>query len=333
MKIKFFIILIYTIAGLVISAITAFMTFMIIDTPIGMKMFLQIIFTIVFVLPIVMIISYFFGQYLSKKFNFIEKRLQNIKEENFKKDTSENFLKEIDDINQSINYLSSRLKNLINNLKQKNQNLSDLLISMAHDVKTPITILQGHIEEIEDGLVEKTQLPKKLEAMKKELDFLNELTIDMLDFISSMHNHKLKTNINLKTFIQNEIFPIIAKNPQLSYLNEIDENFVITFNKLDFKKISLNILNNATKFTSDGYIKVYNKSNIIVFENSGKKIDENFFEKIFEPFFTVSKSKNRKASGFGLGLSIVKNLAQNNGYVCYVNYSDDKKTQFSLKQT
>ncbi len=332
MKIKPFIILVYTIAGLVISAITAFMTFMIIGTPIGMKMFLQIILTILCVLPIIITISYFFGKHLSNKFNFIEDRLQDIKDGDYKSNDTTNFLSEINHINTSMNFLSNKLNTLISDLKEKNQNLSDLLVSMAHDVKTPITILQGHIEEIEDGLVAKEEIPIILYAMKNELDFLNELTVDMLDFISSMHNHKSKTDIALKTFIDNEVFPVIAKKEYLEYINTIDQNYTCTFNKTDLKKISANILNNAAKFTNQGYIKVYTNENIIVFENSGEKIEKEFFEKIFEPFFSISKSKNRKDTGFGLGLSIVKNLARNNGYRCYVNSSDENKTVFYLEK-
>lgn len=332
MKIKPFIILIYTLAGLVISAITAFMTFMIIGTPIGMKMFLQIILTIIFVLPIIIAISYFFGKYLSGKFNLIDTRLQNIKDENFQEDTSKNFLNEIDHINKSMNFLSTRLDTLINDLKQKNQNLSNLLVSMAHDIKTPITILQGHIEEIEDGLVPKKELPIILKAMKKELEFLNELTVDMLDYITSMRNHKTKSTIVLKDFFNYEVLPIIAKKDNLIYINDIDANSTCEFNKIDLKKIFINILNNATKFTQHGYIKIYTRNNTIIFENTGEKIEKEFFEQIFEPFFTISKSKNRKDTGFGLGLSIVRNLAHNNGFDCFVYLSNHNQTIFYLKK-
>jgi len=331
MRIKPFIILIYTIAGLIISAITAFMTFMIIGTPIGMKMFLQIIFAILFVLPIIIIISYFFGKYLSDKFSFIDKRLQDIKDKDFKENNSKNFLAEIDHINNSMNFLSNRLDELINDLKQKNQNLSNLLVSMAHDIKTPITILQGYIEEIEDGLVSKQEIPKILEAMSKELEFLNELTIDMLDYITSMGSEKPKSSILLKDFINYEILSIIAKKENLIYINDIDESFTCEFNKIDLKKVCINLLNNGTKFTQHGYIKIYTRKNVIVFENTGEKIKEEFFEKIFEPFFTISKSKNRKDTGFGLGLSIVRNLANNNGYTCILHTSSHDKTTFYLK--
>jgi len=333
MKIKPFIISIYTIAGLIISATSAFMTFIIIDEPIGQKMLIQIIFAIILVLPIIWLISYIFGNHLFKKFNFILYRLQNIKEEDFSQNTSKNTIQEIDAINQNMNFLSEQMDNLIKNLKQKNQNLSDLLISMAHDVKTPITILNGYIEELEDGLISTEDIPKALIHMKEEVEFLDELTIDMLEYISSLQNHKVKHNINIHSFIENKIFPILAKNKDILYINEIDKNIFINFNEIDLKKICINILTNALKYTQHGYIKVKGTDKVIQFENTGEEIKEEFKDKIFEPFYTISKSKNRKNTGFGLGLSIVKNLSKNNDFDCILYHSDNEKTIFNLFNT
>ncbi|XPV70462.1 MAG: sensor histidine kinase [Halarcobacter sp.] len=330
MKIKPFLILLYTIAGLIISITTAFMTFMIIGTDIGSKMFLQIVLAIIFVLPIIIIISFFLGKYLSIKFNFIEQRLENIKNEKFEDNKDKNLIIEIKEINENMNFLSNRLNILICNLKQKNQNLSNLLISMAHDIKTPITILNGYIEEIEDGIIKKENLPNVLITMKQEVNFLDELTVDMLEYISSMQNYKKKEKINLYNFINNEIFTILEKKTDVFLFNNVEKNFSVTFNKIDLKKIFLNILINALKFTKNGYIKVEVLNQLIIFENNGEKIPKEYQKKIFEPFFTISKSRNRKTSGFGLGLSIVENLAKNNGYTCYLKSSDKNKTLFHL---
>ncbi len=333
MKIKYFLIIIYSLAGLLISILSSFMTYLIIGKPIGYKMILQITMVIVFLTPFIGVISFFFGRYLSGKFDFIKLRLQHIKSGRFVPDTNKNSIKEIEEISQNINFLSVWLESLIEDLKQKNQNLSNLLISMAHDIKTPITILNGYIEELKDGIVTDEEMPKVLSHMKEEVKFLDELTVDMLNFITSMQNSKIKQKINLHSLIENEIFPMLSRRDDLRYLNETDENFFITFNKIDLKKVFLNILNNAIRHTQNGYIKVYtNKDGIIAFENSGEEIKEEFKEKIFEPFFTISKSKNRKKSGFGLGLSIVKNLCQNNGYTCTLQSSDTIKTVFYLKE-
>ncbi len=329
MKIKYLLVIIYTVAGLTISTIGSFMTYIIIGQKIGYKMLMKISLTILFLTPIIGIISYLLGKYLSNKFSFIKSRLQNIKDERYTKDINKYSIKEI---NQDINFLSTQIETLICDLKQKNQNLSNLLISMAHDIKTPITILNGYVEEIEDGIVSTDEMPQVLNHMKEEVKFLDELTIDILNFITSTQTNKIRQEINLYSLVQKEIFPILPTREDLQYINEIDKNFLIEFNQIDLKKISLNLINNAIRHTKNGYIKIYNDKGCIIFENNGEEINEEFKDKIFEPFFTISKSKNRKKSGFGLGLSIVKNLCSNNGYRCTLQKSDTIKTVFVVNK-
>ena len=331
MRIKSFIIIIYIIAGLLISATSSFMTYLIIGVPIGMTMFIKIISAILLTLPIIGLISYFFSKFLSNKFQIIQNRLNNIKEENFEIVQSDNIIFEINHINKDMNDLSSKLNKLISELKEKNSNLSTLLISMSHDIKTPITILNGYIEEIEDGLVNEEKLPEVLNNMKNEVKFLNELTVDMVDYISSMKNQKPKVTINLYEFMQNEILILLPKDSEIKIINDISNDFIIEFNKMDLKKVLLNILFNACKHTSNGYIRIYIQNDEVLIENNGQAIPNEYYKKIFEPFFTVDKSKNRQKNGFGLGLSIVKNLCQNNLYFVYLKSSDTDKTIFSIK--
>lgn len=332
MKIKTFIILVYVIAGLLISILSAFITFFIIGAPIGMKMFLQIILAIIFMLPIIILISYLIGKYLSIKFTRISKRLEMIKEENFLKSNDGSFILEIEEINVHMNYLAKQLNELIKNLKLKNQNLSNLLISMSHDIKTPITIINGYIEEIEDDLVKKDDLPSVLLHMKTEINFLDELTIDMLNYINSMKENKEKESIHIHSFINKEIFPILPVKNGINYINGLDKEHIIIFNRMDLKKVCLNIFTNALRHTPQGYIKIINENESILFENNGDIINLKFKDKIFEPFFTISKNRDKKESGFGLGLSIVKNLSHNNFYHSYLKNSDENRTVFCLEK-
>lgn len=334
MKIKTFIVILATVAGLIVSTFTAVMTFVIIGKPICSVMLIKISLTVLSVLPVIGFLSLFSGTYLSRKFLFIQERLAKIRDQEFTQNNSKNFISEVHEINDDINYLSNQLETLIGDLRQKNHNLSNLLISMSHDIKTPITIINGYIEEIEDGLVSKKQLPEALDYMKKEINFLNELTVDMLEFISSMERHKAKEKIILYYFLENELFPLLPKNENVQLINEINKDLVIEFNKIDLKKICINIICNAIKHIEKGYVKVYSEGENIYFENNGNKIEKEYSQKIFDPFFTTSKSKNRKnrKNGFGLGLSIVSNLSTNNSYKCSLKSSDEEKTIFSLEK-
>lgn len=332
MKIKTFVVLLSTIAGLIVSIFTAVMTFVIIGEPIYKVMIFKIALTVFSVLPVIALLSFLAGNSLSKKFRFVELRLEKIRKQNFHQNKKHYLINEVEEINEYINFLSNQLEDLIDDLKQKNHNLSNLLISMSHDIKTPITIVNGYIEEIEDGLIQSDQLPLILNHMKKELDYLDELTVDMLGFISSTEQKKTKENIALYDFLQEEVFPLLHAREEIELLNNVPKDFEVEFNKVDLKKICLNILSNAIKYTKKGYVKVHIKNNKILFQNNGNKIKDELKDKIFEPFFTISRSKNRKNSGFGLGLSIVSNLAKNNDYKCLLKCSNLDKTVFSLEK-
>jgi len=331
MKIKTFTMLLYMLAGLLIAIFTSLMTYMIIGKPIRMPMIKQIVMVVLAMAPAIGILSYFFGAYLSKKFIFIEQRLERIKQQDFETDKSHNMLIEIEGINQKMNYLAIQLDTLIRDLKKKNKNLSDLLLSMAHDIKTPITILNGHIEEMEDGLVEDEVLPEVLIRMKNELSFMDELTVDMLQYITSMDKKRVQSQVAVHTLLQEKVLPLLPQKANIQYLNHIDMDLTLRFNCTDFKRIALNILINAVKYTHSGHIRLYNERNIVFFENTGEMIDTEHAREIFEPFYTIDKSKNRKQSGFGLGLPIVRNLSQNNGYQCTLLSSDLERTVFKLE--
>lgn len=330
MKIKTFTMLLYMLAGLLIAIFTSLMTYVIIGKPIKMPMIKQIIMVVFAVAPAIGVLSYFFGAYLSKKFIFIEQRLERIKQQDFEADESRNMLIEIDEINQKMNYLAAQLNALITDLRQQNKNLSELLVSMAHDIKTPITILGGHIEEIEDGLVEDKALPEVLVRMKSELSFMDELTVDMLQYIASMEKKRVQSDVFVHEMFEKKIVPILPAVQDVIYLNEVDKALVLKFNCMDLKRIALNILINASKYTDAGHIKVFNEKDILFIENTGTMISPEHSQEIFEPFYTIDKSKNRKQSGLGLGLSIVQNLCYRNGYDCTLYSSNPQKTIFKI---
>ena len=94
----------------------------------------------------------------------------------------------------------------------------------------------------------------------------------------------------------------------------------------------INLLHNASKYTQEGSITTKVEDKNIIIEDTGIGIDINDVETIFEPFVCLDESKNREKNGFGLGLSIAKNLAQNNGYTLILDKSYKAGCKFVLKK-
>ena len=333
MKIKTFLLLIFGFAGLTISLFTAIMTYIIIDEPIGFTMTSEIVLTVLASLPMVGFFAYFIGLYLSKKFTHISSRLDDIHGNRFLQERYSDKISDITAIHNSINHLSSRLEESISSLQKNNQNLSNIIKSLSHDIKTPLTIIDGYLEEFEDELLTKEEIPKVINILKKETAYLNELSSDVIGYIQSQELVGAKEKLFLKEFIHTEVCPLLRVCDDVELKCEISKSESIEFNRLALKKILVNLLHNASKYTKKGSITLKAEPHSITVEDTGMGIGSELAEQIFEPFTTLDESRNREKNGFGLGLSIARNLAENNGYELFLDTAYEGGCRFVLRRS
>jgi signal transduction histidine kinase len=313
MRFKTLLILVYSLAGLLIALFSAFMTYLIIGEPIGMKMLSKIALVILSAFPIVALISYGVGRYFFGKFEGIRLRLDRIAEGNFVSDEPKENITDMERIHRAITSLSTRLSELIESLRRQNETTSNMTFSLAHDIKTPLMIINGYLEEIRDDLVSAEDLPMIVDKMRSECGYIDDLTSDVLDYLSSMNPNRKREQVVVFDIVY-EILPLIPLSPDIDWNIDLSCEAVIEFNRMDFKKVLMNLLHNSAKFTSHGEISIRIDDEKIIIEDTGCGIDPLFFPRLFEPYSTADLNRNRQKSGLGLGLSITKNLASNNGY-------------------
>jgi len=252
MNAKRYLILYYSIAGIIISLFTAVMTYWIIDVPIGSKMMFKIFLTVLAALPTIGILSYLIGSGLSERLAVISNRLNNISEDKFLTDKHEESITDIHAIHESIQELSHRLENSILTLKKNNTQLNNMILSLSHDIKTPLTIIEGYLEELEDSIVIEEQKPEVLATLKKETAYINELSSEVIHYLQSLENRVHKENILLKDFLHEEVCPLIRTPKAVELKCEIAEGFYIEFDRIGLKSILVNLLHNAIKHTKKG---------------------------------------------------------------------------------
>ena len=141
-----------------------------------------------------------------------------------------------------------------------------------------------------------------------------------------------KEPIVLKEFLHSEVCPLLRVSDKVELKCEINKDDSIDFNPIALKKILVNLLHNATKYTSNGSITTKLEENKLIIEDTGVGIAKEDAEKIFNPFFCLDESRNREKSGFGLGLSIARNLAERNGYRLFLDSSYDGGCRFVLEE-
>ncbi len=186
---------------------------------------------------------------------------------------------------------------------------AELTANIAHEMKTPVAIIMVASETLlNDKNMEKDFAEKFLNKINTGSKRLNNIINQTLE-LYKMENTGL--NIEETTNISNILSNIVVKDngKNIIYNNNTTKEYNI--DGLHVEMILTNLINNANKYSKGEniYVKVYDENRALVIEVSdeGPVIIEKERKRIFERFYTVSKSRNN--SGFGLGLSIVKHIS------------------------
>ena len=218
--------------------------------------------------------------------------------------------------------------------QEANEAKSMFLAHMSHEVKTPLTAIEGFIELIRINSENKGQVTSYLNAVTRNISHLQALIEDILN-LSHIESGKLivrKKTISLKNElgVVHSTFAQQAKQKGLVFKIEL-ENPVpseVFTDALRLKQILFNLIGNAVKFTPHGHVlvkvsyqaKETGGSPILSFDidDSGPGVPPESEESIFSPFKQIYRDTDDLAKGSGLGLSIARNLARLlGGDVCY----------------
>lgn len=221
-----------------------------------------------------------------------------------------------------IGTLANAFNTMADAIDKNEQIRNHLIADVAHELRTPITIIRGNLESIQAGVLEPSQ--EVIVSMHDELLRLSRLINDLQE-ISLAESGKLllrckMTNVNellrkvvnsFRVSASDKEIEINLKLPEKEYLLDIDEDRVV--------QVLSNIISNAIRHTPTGEkinISLEEKEeNLICFSvtDSGKGINVEDMPYIFERFYRGSRSRNRADGGTGLGLAIAKSLTEAHG--------------------
>ena len=215
---------------------------------------------------------------------------------------------EIKELIDSFNSMIFRLKDGVDNLDRFNNDVS-------HELKTPLTIIQG---ELEVTLRKKRDVSYYEKSIKTALDQTKniEKLINSLLLITKYSKQNIQKTFslcNLDSILMDVINShqkeLEDKNIKL-HINKL-ESIKMRANQILIHSIFNNLIDNAIKYTPKNkniYISLYKEDKIyFIIQDEGIGIPQNKIDKITNRFYRVDESRNKAIKGFGLGLSIVKN--------------------------
>lgn len=246
---------------------------------------------------------------------------------------------EVNEFTEKLNDIKNDYITSKNNAKEAEQKKNDLIMYMAHDLKTPLTSIIGYLTLLNDEKNISKELQEKYIkiALDKSLR-VEELTNQFFDItrynLHSMPINKTELNIIylLKQLID-ECYPMLEKNNLKCVLNAPDKvNYLGDGDKL--ARAFGNLLKNAISYSyKDTVIEINVTEELdklyITFRNKGAKIPDYKLEKIFEKFYRGDESRTSTTGGAGLGLAITKEIIElHNGKISVKN--DDEYIEFDI---
>ena len=307
-------------------------------------------FAIFAIVIIAFTISSFYSILISRpliKINKVAKKMANLDFDNIIEVNGED---EIGELSNSLNLMNKNLKESFEELERMNSKLTEeieierklekerreFVATISHELKSPITIISGQLEGMLYNIGKYKDRDKYLKESYEVTQKMSELVQEILH-LSERENGEFKynfSNVNLSNVIKSILRELryFIDEKKLNLITKIDEDIFIIADEKLIKKVIMNIIKNAIIYSPNNeFIKINLSKEELSVENTCVSIQKNQINEIFNAFYRVDKSRNRKTGGTGLGLYIVKTILDKHENIDYTIESGENSVIFKMK--
>lgn len=233
---------------------------------------------------------------------------------------------EIGQLTQDFEEMRLRLKESQEEKLRSDRESKELINNIAHDLKTPLTAIQGYSEGILDGVARSPEkMDKYIRTIYNKANDMARL-IDELNFYSKIETNRIPyhyARIGVREYFDDcaeEIgLDMEGKGILFSYENGVDPEVRVIADPEQLRRVINNIIGNSVKYLDKTPGKIWLRlSDVGDFvecdiEDNGRGIAKQDLTRVFERFYRTDASRNSQVGGSGIGLSIVKKIIEDHG--------------------
>lgn len=230
---------------------------------------------------------------------------------------------EMDFMENRLNTIKDKLEKQKRAAQEAEQRKNDLVVYLAHDIRTPLTSVIGYLSLLDEA----PDMPVEQRAKYTRITLDKAYRLEKLinEFFEITRYNLQQIKLEKKTIdlyymlvqMTDEFYPILSEKGNTTVLRA-DENLTVYGDPVKLARVFNNILKNAAAYSypnteivisaleADGYVK-------IVFQNQGNTIPPDKLAVIFEKFYRLDEARTSDTGGSGLGLSIAKEIVTLHG--------------------
>lgn len=320
-----------------------------------LKNTLASVFVILFlvILVIATLASIIYSRYVTKPVLHISKVSKNMSELNFDWKCKENRTDELGVLAHSLNEMSKKLSAALENLQEANAKLQadiehekeleqaqlDFFSAVSHELKTPITIIKGQTEGM---ILNVGDYQDRNKYLSRSFEIINtmEVMVQEILTVSRIKSSKVglrKDKVDFTNLLKREyaLFEDMIVQKEIDWNENVSPALQIVADKMLIQKAINNIVSNAILYSPKGssiYMDAFLENGAVTFrlENTGVHIPDDEIPKLFDAFYRMEQSRNRRTGGSGLGLYIVKTILEQHN-IAYSLKNTEKGVLFSIR--
>lgn len=225
--------------------------------------------------------------------------------------------------------------------KMADQMREDFVANFSHEVRTPLTILNGQMQSLKMNLEKAPDFESKFRGAFEKIDHNSRRLVNLFNdllMLTSVEKKKdlIREEVSSEVLIEGLAEEIAGNYPTKKVQFTFDfkaPTLYVDYNL--FEQVMMNLIDNAIKYSGvDGKVTIstyiQDNSSIIEISDNGMGIPEDQQLRIFERFFRVDTSRSSDVAGTGLGLSIVKHIIQKHDGKIKVTSKMNEGTTFTI---
>ena len=240
---------------------------------------------------------------------------------------------EIGDMAAAFNGMAAQIENQVTELSLESERRRQMLGSLTHEMKTPMTSIMGYADSLLHVNLKKEQKESALQHIYTECGRLVRISSKLMSLIGMYDND----SICMEEVSIIDLFSAVAeleednlkkKNMTLSYSCHMEKQIM---DKDLMISLLTNLVDNAVKASENGSeIIMEAKEDRITVRDSGCGIPEDEISRVTEAFYMVDKARSRKAGGCGLGLALCGKIAELHGAELTITSKEGEGTAVSV---